>query len=248
MDGSFMNKYPASTGLKGSILLLFSRLLLFAVFQVLIALFLSSIIESEKYWLLSATLTNIVSIAILIILLKRDGIKYFSLFRFSKQNRLTDFLIFLGLLLISMPVILIPSLSLSNLFWGNTTYYHQVLFQTIPKCLIYFLLVVFPVSVVFAELPMYFGYIMPKLKNHVKYNWSIFLLPVLFLSLQDCTLPMVFELKFIIFRGIMYLPFSFMLGFALFKRPSLLPYMSILEGIIYTLPVIMQLTEEYKNG
>lgn len=54
-------------------LILVSRLALFMVFQALIALLANSWENSEKYWLLTATLTNIISIALLFMLFKRDG-------------------------------------------------------------------------------------------------------------------------------------------------------------------------------
>jgi hypothetical protein len=231
--------------LKGLFIVLFSRLILFAFFQVLIALLLFSWLESVKYWLLTATLTNTVSIILLKTLLKKERIKYFSLFGFTKNKWGIDFLITIILLLISVPLILVPSLSFSNALWGNTVYYHQVLFQPIPKYIIYFLLFAFPASMCFAELTTYFGYIMPRLKNNFKQNWIAFLLPVVFLSIQYCTLPLVFEAKFILFRSLMYLPYALMLGIALYKRPTLLPYLAILYGFIYTLPVITLLTTEF---
>jgi len=225
--------------------MLFSRLFLFVFFQVLIALLLFSWIESEKYWLLTATLTNIVSIVLLIILLKKEKTKYFALFCFSKKQWGKDFIISFCIALISMPVILIPSLSLSQLFWGNTSYYHQVLFQPIPVYIIYFLLIAFPVTICFAELTTYFGYVMPRLESNFKLKWIAFLLPVVFLSIQNCAIPLVFEAKFIAFRGLMYLPYSLLLGIALYKRPTLLPYLAILYGLIYALPVITLLTNKY---
>jgi hypothetical protein len=90
----------------GLITLLFSRLFLFAFFQSMIALLLNSWTESEKYWLLTATLTNIVSIIILAILFRREGTKYLSIFRFSKSGRKKDMLIFLALIVLSIPLVL----------------------------------------------------------------------------------------------------------------------------------------------
>lgn len=225
--------------------MLFSRLLLFVFFQLLIALILSSWKESEKYWLLTATFANFVSIILLKILLRKEGIKYFSLFLFTRYKGGFDLLFSLGLLIISIPVILIPSLSFSTFLWGNTTYYNQVLFQPIPKIIIYFLLFAFPISMCFADIPTYFGYIMPQLKNKFQRIWIAILLPVIFLSIQNCTLPLVFESKFILFRGLMYFPYALMLGLAAYKRPTLLPYLAISYGIIYSLPVITLLTTEY---
>lgn len=221
--------------------MLFSRLVLFAFFQLAIAMILSSWIESEKYWLLIATLTNIISIALLILLLKREGNRYLALFHFNKNKWVKDLLVFLGLVALSIPLVLLPSALLSQWLWGNDIYFQQILFQPLPVYLMYFLLVAFPVTIAFAELATYFGYIMPRLKNNVKHKWIALLLPVIFLSLQHSTLPLVFDLKFIIFRGITYLPFALMLGISLYKRPSLLPYLAILHGLLDFMTVMMLL-------
>jgi len=65
--------------------LLGSRLILFLLFQVIIALIASSWSVSEKYWLLSATLTNIVSIVLLLLIFRAEGRNYFSLFKFNSK-------------------------------------------------------------------------------------------------------------------------------------------------------------------
>ncbi len=230
---------------KNPVMMLFSRLVLFALFQALIALVLNSWRESEKYWLLTATLTNIISVVLLIALFRQEGTKYLSIFRFTKEWK-QDLKIFIGLALLSMPMVLVPSLVLSTWLWGNVTYYHQVLFQPIPVYLVYVLLVAFPVTIGFAELATYFGYIMPRLKRNVHPQWLAFVLPVFFLSIQHCTLPLLFETKFILFRGLMYLPFSLMLGIALYKRPSLLPFLAILHGLMDALAAMMLLSATLK--
>ncbi len=63
------------------------------------------------------------------------------------------------------------------------------------------LLIAFPLSIGLAELPTYFGYVMPQLKAGVKHKWLALLLPTLFLSVQHCTLPLVFDIKFIFFSA-----------------------------------------------
>lgn len=224
---------------KGLMAMLFSRLFLFAFFQGVIALLSSSWVESEKYWLLAATLTNIVSISLLTRLCKQEGVSYLSLFRFGKKQRKKDLVLFLGIALISVPLVLVPSLIISKWFWGNTTYYQQVLFRPIPMYMVYFLLIAFPVTMALAELATYFGYIMPRLKKSLQSKWLALLLPVFFLSIQHCTLPLVFETKFIFFRGLMYLPLALMLGIVLYKRPSLLPYLAILHGLLDAMAATM---------
>lgn len=227
-------------------LLLVSRLLVFAFFQASIAVAFRSWTESEKYWMVTATLTNVVSIYLLITLLKNEEGNYLNIFRIDKGKWKKDVLIFIGLALLIIPLALVPGLILSNRLWGNTTYYHHILFQPISTYLVYFLLFAFPVSIGLAELPTYFGYIMPRLGARVKHKWLVLLLPVLFLSVQHGTLPLVFDIKFVSFRMLMYLPLSLILGIALYKRPSLLPYLAILHSMMDAMAATMLLAEAGK--
>ena len=74
--------------------ILVSRLLLFLFFQVLFAIFLKSWEASEKYWMLTATLTNTVSIALLYFLFRREGLNYLDIFRINRalfKKRYPDF-------------------------------------------------------------------------------------------------------------------------------------------------------------
>jgi hypothetical protein len=228
--------------MKRILAVLSSRLIMFLFFQIVIALFLSSWIKSISFWPLTATITNVFSIIILVVLLKKEKIPFSSLFRFQKEKTRTDIIWFVILLIISVPLAIVPSLVLSNLLWGNTEYYHQVLFQPVNKILLYFLLIAYPISTGLAELTTYFGYVMPRLKDQLKSHWIIVALPVIAFSIQHCTLPLVFEAKFIFFRGIMYLLFSLVFGFSIYKRPSLLPWLVILQVLIYILPMTMLLS------
>jgi hypothetical protein len=233
--------------MKKLLLVLFSRLVLFVFFQALIAAALGSWFESEKYWILIATLTNIVSISLLIFLVKREGLTYLSMFHFNRVQWKRDMAFFLGLAVLSIPVVLVPSFALSTWLWGNTDYYHQVLFQPIPAYIVYVLIFTFPVTIGMAELATYFGYVMPRLKRIMQPQWKALALPVVFLALQHCTLPLVFETKFIFLRAFMYLPFSLILGVALYKRPSLLPWLAILHGVLDAMAIFMLLAEVRKG-
>jgi hypothetical protein len=105
------------------------------------------------------------------------------------------------------------------------------MFQRISLPLVYILLVLFPITIGFAELATYFGYVMPKLKKCFSQKWLAIFLPVIFLSLQHAALPLVFDARFMVYRGLMYCPFALFAGAILYKRPSLLPYFAIMHGI-----------------
>jgi len=214
------------------IALLGSRFLLFLIFQAVIAIILSSWSRSEGYWLLSATLTNLVSITILWFLFRREGSSYFGLFRFSRVTFKKDILVFLGLVLLCGPVVFGPNYLLSAWLWDDPAIPYEMMFRPVEKWLAIILLFAFPVTIVFAELATYFGYIMPRLSGVVRPKWFAVLLPVLFLSLQHMTLPFIPDLKFILYRGLVFLPFAALIGISLYKRPALFPYFAILHGVM----------------
>jgi len=213
-------------------LILASRLVLFVVFQTLIAFIVHSWETSEKYWLLTATLTNLVSIALLIILFKRDGKNYFNIFSFNKASIKKDIIIFSGLVLVTIPFVFIPGYFLSIMIWGDSNAPTDMMFSPIEKWLVYILLIAFPVTIALAELATYFVYIMSKLKKQLKVKWLAVVLPIIFLSVQHCTLPFIPDLNFMMYRALVFLPFAILIGVSIYYRPSLFIYFAILHGIM----------------
>ncbi len=212
--------------------LLGSRLILFLFFQSAVAVLLNSWETSQKYWLLTATLTNIVSIILLISIFKREGRRFIDLFRFSRVSFRKDLLIFVGLTLIMGPVVFFPNNYLSVWLWGNVDIPFKMMFLPIENWLLYVLLLAFPITITFAELATYFGYIMPRLEKQLNKKWISILIPVLFLSIQHCTLPFIPDVKFIIYRGLVFLPFALFLGLSIRFRPTLFPYFVVMHGIM----------------
>jgi len=213
-------------------LLLISRLLLFVCFQAVIAIIVHSWQASQKYWLLTATLTNIVSIVLLFILFRRDGDGYFNIFSFNKVSLKKDVIIFIGLAAVSVPIVFVPGYLLSMMIWDDPNVPAEMMFGPIEKGLVYILLIAFPVTIAFAELATYFVYIMQKLKKQMRVKWLAVLLPVVFLSIQHVTLPFIPDLSFIVYRALVFLPFAILLGVSIYYRPSLFIYFAILHGIM----------------
>lgn len=218
--------------LPGLMTLLVSRMLLFLLFQSLIALVLSSWSRSEGYWLLTATLTNVVSILLLRSLLRREGMSYAGLFRFSRTELKKDILVFIGLTLLCGPVAMGPNYLLSNWLWSNPDIPYEMMFRPLDKWMAIILAVTFPVTIAFAELATYFAYIMPRLRYAFRSRLPAWLLPVIFLSLQHVTLPFIPDMTFILYRAIVFLPFALLIGIAIYRRPSLFPYFAILHGVM----------------
>lgn len=230
------NTLNISAGKRNEVLILVSllgsRMVLFLFFQVLIAVLLGSWSRSEGYWLLTATLTNIVSITLLMVLFRREKESYMGLFRFRGETVRKDILIFLGLTLLCGPVVFGPNYLLSGWLWNDPEIPFEMMFRPVERWLAIILAVTFPVTIAFAELATYFGYIMPRLRSRLRPGLPALLLPVLFLSLQHITLPFIPDLTFMLYRAVVFLPFALLIGIAIYRRPTLFPYFAILHGIM----------------
>lgn len=209
-----------------------SRLILFLVFQAIIALIFQSWEESQTYWLVSATLTNIVSIIILVVLFRADGGCFFSIFNFNKLSFKKDLAIFVALLAVAIPLVMMPNLFLPGLFGKSEEFATEILFKPLNNTLLWVFLFLFPLSIGLAELSTYFMYVMPKLRSQIKSKMLSILLPVIFLSIQHCTLPLVFDFSFVTYRALVFLPFAAFVGIALHKRPSLFPFFIVLHILL----------------
>ena len=227
-----MQRQPGNQSALVALGMLSSRPVLFLSFQAIIALIARSWETSEKYWLLTATLTNMVSITLLCFLFKSEGKHYLHIFRFNKAGYRKDLLVFLGLTLLTGPVVFAPGYFISQAIWNDPNVPTEMMFGPVEHWLVYVLLITFPVTIAFAELATYFGYIMPKLRNQLKTKWLAIFLPVLFLSLQHCTLPFIPDFNFIIYRALVFLPFAILIGVSIYYRPSLFPYFAILHGLM----------------
>ncbi|MEZ5072353.1 MAG: hypothetical protein R2751_15670 [Bacteroidales bacterium] len=125
-----------------------------------------------------------------------------------------------------------PGYALSAWLWTDPDVPTGLMFGPVESWVAYGMLVAFPVTIAFAELATYFGTILPRLKDQLRRKWLAVALPVLFLSLQHCTLPFVPDPAFVLYRALAFLPFATLIGIALWYRPSLFPYFAILHGLM----------------
>lgn len=218
--------------------MLFSRLVLFAFFQVLIALGFGlggaadGWNQSIAWWPVTATVANLVSIAVLDRLLRSEGTRLLDLFRFNRPGLGKDLLAFLAVTLVSGPVGFIPMSVLSNWLFGDPQAGSALFMLPLPVWAAAVSLVLFPLTIAFAELPTYYGYVMPRLAQLSGKPWLALGAAVALLAAQHITLPLIFDARYLLMRLLMFLPFALWLGLALRWRPSLFPYLMIAHGLI----------------
>lgn len=225
-------------------LLLPSRLLLFAAFQAVIALVLwiatarFDLQAAGLYWPFAATGANIVTVLVLWLVYKNEGRSFVELYKFTKGSVGKDILVVVALFVLAAPLSMFPNTLLGNALFGNVSAVMPLLFGSLPR-LVAYLTLVFPLTIAFAELPLYMGYILPRISEQSGSRVLAVLVAGFFLALQHCTLPLVFDLRFVLWRFGMFLPLALFLAVVLAWRPRLLPYVMIGHALLDLTTVVM---------
>jgi hypothetical protein len=217
--------------------MLVSRSALFLGFQISIALILAltgtgaAWDESARWWTFMAFLANIVSIYLLVRVFNAEGKRYFDAIRFSRSTVKTDLIWFFVSSLIGMPIASAPMNLAGAAIFGDPMIPTYTMFRPLPAWA-FILSFLFPLTIAFAELPTYFGYVMPRLTKQLNNGWLAWLIASFALAAQHIFLPLILDGRFILWRLLMYLPFALFAGLMIKLRPTLLPYYLIVHALI----------------
>lgn len=218
--------------------MLFSRLILFAGIQALFALgfyFAGSSHAweaSANWWPIIVPIANLVSVALLMRNLRKEGERYRDLFRFRREHVKGDLLALLGIMLIAAPVSVLPNMLLGGWLFGDANATLDLFVRPLPFWAVYALILLFPVTQGMSEIATYFGYVMPRFVLGGMRPWLAITLSALMLGLQHVAAPLLFDLRFIMWRGLMFIPFALLTGTAMYWRPRMLPYFAIVHVLM----------------
>lgn len=219
-------------------LVLFGRAGLFAALQAAAALLYLGAgaehpWEASTAWSLTIVFTaNLVLLALLVRIFRSEGRRYLDLFRIDRQNVKRDLLALLAVTLAAGPIAFLPNILLARWLFGDPEATLAILVRPLPAWVVYANLLLFPVTQGLVELAAYFGYVMPRLEARGMDARLAVSIPAVMLGLQHAAAPLVFDLRFIAWRGLMFIPFAFLVGLTLQRRPSLLPYLAIVHVLM----------------
>ena len=231
---------PGRIAVSSLMLILGSRLALFAMFQMLIAGGLAAAgvsapwHRSAGWWPISAALSNILSLAILWSFTRAEGLPLPVVFGWTGGAMKRDLPLLVGVLLLMGPAALIPNLVLANALFSHSGDALALLVQPIPMWAAVIGLVAFPVTMAVAELPTYYGLILPRLQETWSNRWIALCVVVAWHAAQHVTLPLIFDVRFIAWRFFMFLPLAFLVAVAVQRRGSVLPYLMVVHGLLDT--------------
>ncbi len=233
-------------------LMLVSRIVLFLLMQSAIALGFALAgsragwDDGVTWWPLGVTLANVVTILLLIALFRRDGQSYWSIFRLDRTHVKSDLVVLVAAYVVAGPVAMLPNTFLATWLFGDPQAVLQWFVRPLPLWAVYvFALVLFPITQGLAELATYFRYVMPRLESRGLPIWLAVAIPALVLGLQHLAAPFVFDLRFIAWRGLMFIPFGLLTGILLRWRPRLFPYYALVHALMNASFATMFLTVAY---
>jgi hypothetical protein len=93
-------------------------------------------------------------------------------------------------------------------------------------------LILFPVTQGLVELATYLGYVMPRFKTQGMNTTLAVIIPSLMLAFQHMAVPLLFDVRFLAWRGLMFVPFALLVGTVLHWRPRLLPYLAVVHVLM----------------
>jgi hypothetical protein len=235
-------------GKRGPWLMLPARTVLFAFYQALIALYFALTGDPEPWrrsvawWPLSAILANADTLGLLWLAADREGRRLWSFFGYEKASMKRDLLMLAPVVVFSAILAVVPNLWLVGVLFDDPAAPVSMMFQRLPLWMAWAALALFPLTIALAELPAYYGYAMPRIRRRIGNAWWVPLLVATAHALQHCTLPLVFDLPFILWRFGMFLPLAVFFAYLLDRRPSLMPYLMVVHGLLdLQLPFVLLL-------
>ncbi len=235
------NRYPKPW------LMLVIRSLLFLAFQALIALVFLLIgspapwSDSAAWWMIAVALTDLVCLALLIHLYHQEGARFWNVFHLERQFVKQDLLFLLGFLVIVGPVGFLPNILSARWLFGDPQTALDMLVRPLPAWAAISGLVFFPLMQGLVEIPTYMLYAMPRLETQGVRPWLAISLASFFLSAQHMFAPFLSDMRFIIYRLVMFLPFAILIALVMRWRPRLMPYMAVIHALMDMSIAIMSL-------
>lgn len=127
--------------------------------------------------------------------------------------------------------------------YGVIPYAAPMMIAPIPLWLAIINVFILPISTAFAEEGLYLGYGVNRIKN----KYGAIIVPAFFFALQHSFIPTLFDMKYIIYRFLSFLPLTIILCWYYYKKRNPLPIM-VGHTIIDMATVVQILMTSSING
>lgn len=175
--------------------------------------------EISNWWSIAASIVNIVTILLLVILAKSNNSSYCELINYQKGKTTLKEIIITTIMVL---VVGMSGMYLAGfLCYGIIPYAAPMMIAPIPLWLAIINIIVLPISTAFAEEGLYLGCGVNQIGN----KYLAILVPAFFFALQHSFIPTLFDAQYVIYRFLSFLPLTIILCWNYYEKRNPLPIM-----------------------
>jgi len=175
--------------------------------------------EISNWWSIVASMVNIATILILIFIAKKQKSSYFELINYEKGKTSAKQIIAVSAIIV---IVGMAGMYLAGFVcYGVIPYAAPMMIAPVPLWLAVINIFILPVSTAFAEEGLYLGCGVNRIKN----KYAAIIIPALFFAVQHSFIPVLFDVKYIIYRFLSFLPLTLILCWYYHKKRDPLPIM-----------------------
>ena len=171
---------------------------------------------SANWWPFTVTMTNVVYVLLLVQIFRAEGKRFWDIFQVHREHVKGDLLALVLLFVLMAPISYFPNVWLGGWLFGSPEATLDLLVRPLPMWAAYASIFLFPITQGLAEIPTYFGVVMPRLEGEGLAKWAAISLPALMLGVQHVAVPLLFDVRYIAWRGLMFIPCAFSPGCTLY--------------------------------
>jgi hypothetical protein len=197
------------------------RSVLFIIVGLLFAMITNQSLEqASQWWSVICNGCNIITIVVLAVICRSEGLTYKELIGYKRGQGNLKYTLFV--------VIVMLVLGMGGMYGFGVMIYGFLpvtMIQPIPVWFAIINVILLPLTVVFAEMPLYFGYSLNGIEKITGNKLLSIIYPMFFYALQHSFVPLLYDWKHILFRFLSFLPLMLVLGIIYYKRRKLQPLM-----------------------
>lgn len=197
------------------------RSVLFLIGGLLFALISNlTLTESTKWWSVLCILFNAITILVLALVCKNEGYSYWKLINYQKDQ--------LKIKNVLMIIILMLLTGVGGMYLFAFVIYRYIpviLIQPIPIWVAMINTILLPITIVFAELPLYYGYSFNKIEKSTGNKLLALSYVMFFYALQHSFIPLLFDWRYNLFRFLSFIPLLIVLSLLYSKKRNLVSLM-----------------------
>lgn len=175
--------------------------------------------EISNWWSIIASVVNIATILMLVIVTRNQASNYPELINYQKGKTTAKQIVIMSVVVV---VIGMAGMYLAGyICYGVIPYAAPMMIAPVPLWLAVVNIVVLPVSTAFAEEGLYLGCGVNQIKN----RYAAIFVPAFFFALQHSFIPTLFDIRYITYRFLSFLPLTVILCWYYHKKRNPLPIM-----------------------